>query len=71
MEQQKLRRYQTDSVDHEMKEFKGKDIKLTFDEELFMRRPTINKPFIPIIYELRLGIVWYCHNNWPELLEYG
>jgi hypothetical protein len=34
-----------------------------------MGRPTINKPFIPTIEELRLGIVGYCQVRKPQRLE--
>jgi hypothetical protein len=43
-----------------MVDFRDNDIKLTFEENLFMGRPIINQPFIPTIEELRLGIVGYC-----------
>jgi hypothetical protein len=44
-------------------------IKLTFDEESFMARPTINQPFVSSVHELRLGIVGWLKENWSDLLE--
>jgi hypothetical protein len=65
----RLYAYRTNNHDKDNVQFQGDLIELTFDEDIFIARPTINQPFIPAVQELRAGIVGYLKINNPKVLE--
>jgi hypothetical protein len=55
----RLKAYRLEKYDNGDVTLCGDTIKLTFDATTFLRRPTINQPFVQTVNELRLGIVNY------------
>jgi hypothetical protein len=64
-----LTAYIDENYDETMVNFRGNEIELTFDDDSFNSRPTINQPFIPTVNELRAGVVKYHQEINPQLLE--